>query len=141
MTARRRSLRSPSALTAETGADILEGLEETATSDEAIKAEGTGEGAVVGRTMVDLLYEKPVQNAFAKFILDADVVEILGAIVYVTLSIWGKSDGLPMPVWLFAVSLVAYHRVARPFLAWLLRKRPLPAIGDISRHKQGPAGL
>ncbi len=139
MTARRRSRRSPSALTAETGADILEDLEETGTSDEATRAEGTGDDAVVGHTVVDLLYEKPVKNALAKFISDADVVEILGAIVYVALSIWGKSDGLPMPFWLFAVSLVAYHLVARPFLAWVLPKRPLPARGDTSRHKQGPA--
>lgn len=128
-------------LTAETGADILEDLEGTATSDEAIRAEGTSVGAVVGHTMVDLLYEKPVKNALAKFISDADVVEILGTGVYITLSLTGKSEGLPMPFWLFAVSLVAYHLIVRPSLARLRPKLPLPARGDTSRHKQGPAGL
>lgn len=141
MTARRRSRREPRELTARTSIDSLEEPEELAASDEVITAEETGTGSVVGRTSIDLLYEAGVSKAFARLVSDADAVEILGTIVYVTLSIWGKSDGLPMPFWLFAVSLAAYHLVARPSLAWLLRKRPLPAIGDISRHKQGPAGL
>ena len=101
--------------------------------DEILKAERTtasnpgshpgskGARSPVGHTPVDLLYEKGIQRTFAKLLAELDPVEILGTVVYVVLNIWGKSDDLVLPFWLFVALLAGYHALARPILRMIFR--------------------
>jgi len=80
-----------------------------------------GAKSPVGHTPVDLLYEKGIQRTLAKLLAELDPVEILATVVYVVLSIWGKSKDLVLPFWLFIALLAGYHTLARPILRLIFR--------------------
>ncbi|PYU18714.1 MAG: hypothetical protein DMG32_25780 [Acidobacteria bacterium] len=87
--------------------------ERTTASNSESHPGSKGAKSPVGHTPVDLLYEKGIQRTLAKLLAELDPVEILGTVVYVVLSIWGKSNALVLPFWLFIALLAGYHTLAR----------------------------
>src|SRR3989442_3696694 len=79
----------PSISRSNQGDEILK-AERTTASNSGSHPGSKGAKSPLGHTPVDLLYEKGIQRTLAKLLAELDPVEILGTVVYVVLSIWGK---------------------------------------------------
>lgn len=92
---------------------------------------------VVGRTAYDLVAEKTVTGALGFFISTLDPIEVLAAIAYVLLGIWGKSPSLPMPFWEFIGVFAGYHVILKPIseLVFKRSKVNLPVLPPPTKKK------
>jgi hypothetical protein len=113
MKRQRQTRQDERVLTAKTGEDFYD-PEASVSSDVGAPLSEATTAHVVGRTPVDLLYERQLSSALARFIDQLDPVEVLGTLVYVLLGVWGKSSGLEMRFWVFVTSLAGYHVLLKP---------------------------
>jgi hypothetical protein len=121
----KRPLRSDPQLTAGTRDLVLESDDSVIGTDLGLRASSETVGPVVGRTSVDLLYDRGLQAAAAKLIAGMDATELFGTAAYVLLRLFSKSDQPVMRFWVFSALLATYHVVAKPVegLLWALVER------------------